>query len=1007
MSAPFLAIDYIPQSGSQSLTVSFTYHGRPPLVVEQEVTSLIESQVSTLEGLVDIQSVSAYGSGHVSVTFAADANMAYKEMELYALLRQMRNRLPSGVPFPAVIRRANETKEKAPLLIYEMTYTGDDAAANQWMESFLLPRLGSLPDLESIVPSGHRQFAWQISFDPYRLSRLGLSPTLIAEQIRAQLGRKEIGLIEQNNLLLPSAYFHPFERSSDLEHVRLVGHTQLKDVATVRIIQDRIKNYRRINGRSAVFLSFYPHEGENRLQVAANVHQLISNLKSEMPSGYALSLNYDDTAYLKKELDKTWTRAFISMLVISLFIFIGSRNGRYLTVMLGSIVVSLLITTGMIWLLDLPIDLYTLAAITISAGVLVDNAIVITDHLRKYGNLTILPAQLAAALTTIAALLVIFTLPDSYRQDLSSFAIVISLALGVSFFVSWWFSPALGTLCGLSQQANNQKKSNVRLKRRIQWLLVYQKLITYLARYRRVVIFCCILAFGLPVFLLPGRWEGQSWYNKSVGSDAYKEHARPWVNKLLGGSLRIFYQDVYEKSAYRTPEQTRLFITARLPYGHTLEQMNDIMKRVERYLSGFTEIDKFLTQVYSPRYASIQIMFKPDQESGAFPYLLKSRLIQRSLDWGGVTWSVYGIGKGFSNATGESLPNFRLTLKGYHYDKLEVIAENLAERLMQHKRIQTVNTNARLSWDQESYFQYRFRPHPNRQIFAEYRTTIDRLNWQSQQTNPTTFVNYQDRLMPLYVTSKTAESFSQRSLQFGGDEAVPLRYFGELEWVKNTDAVMREDRQYIRAVAFDYYGSYRFGDKYLNEVLESFRPALPPGFSIEKNEWSWNKTEEKRKYQLILILMLLVWMIGAAFLESFRQAWLLVLAIPLSFIGIFLIFGWGSFSFDQGGYAAFLLTGGLSVNALLYILSDFNQLKKKFTYQKALIRAISGKFMPVVMTVLSTCVGLIPFLIHGDGEVFWFAFAIGTIGGLLFSLVVAFVIMPLFLIKIPHSIAAI
>lgn len=102
--------------------------------------------------------------------------------------------------------------------------------------------------------------------------------------------------------------------------------------------------------------------------------------------------------------------------------------------------------------------------------------------------------------------------------------------------------------------------------------------------------------------------------------------------------------------------------------------------------------------------------------------------------------------------------------------------------------------------------------------------------------------------------------------------------------------------------------------------------------------------------------------------------------------------------FDQGGYAAFILLGGLVVNAAIFIVNDLNNRSDK-DYNKAVIKSVLGKTQPILLTVLSTCFGLIPFLIEGESEIFWFALAIGTIGGLLFSLFAVFFCLPVFLCK--------
>jgi multidrug efflux pump subunit AcrB len=122
--------------------------------------------------------------------------------------------------------------------------------------------------------------------------------------------------------------------------------------------------------------------------------------------------------------------------------------------------------------------------------------------------------------------------------------------------------------------------------------------------------------------------------------------------------------------------------------------------------------------------------------------------------------------------------------------------------------------------------------------------------------------------------------------------------------------------------------------------------------------------------------------------------------IPISFIGVFLTFYIFDFNFDQGGYAAFILLCGLSVNSALYIINDYqNFMKGRDPAQKLriYIKAFNHKIIPVILTILSTIMGLIPFVTGGQNEVFWFAFAVGAMGGLIFSLLALYLYFPLFI----------
>lgn len=97
-----------------------------------------------------------------------------------------------------------------------------------------------------------------------------------------------------------------------------------------------------------------------------------------------------------------------------------------------------------------------------------------------------------------------------------------------------------------------------------------------------------ILIFGLPLFMLPVHHKTSSLYNKTIGSDWYLEYARPILNKYLGGTLRLFSEYVYTRGSFRSIEETKLYVNAYLPLGSTLNQTNELMKKVEHYIKQYS-----------------------------------------------------------------------------------------------------------------------------------------------------------------------------------------------------------------------------------------------------------------------------------------------------------------------------------------------------------------------------------------------------------------------------------
>ena len=121
----------------------------------------------------------------------------------------------------------------------------------------------------------------------------------------------------------------------------------------------------------------------------------------------------------------------------------------------------------------------------------------------------------------------------------------------------------------------------------------------------------------------------------------------------------------------------------------------------------------------------------------------------------------------------------------------------------------------------------------------------------------------------------------------------------------------------------------------------------------------------------------------------------------LLFIGLFLAFGVGDFTFDKGGFAAFIMLCGITVNAGIYLVSEYLHSRHAASSVRTYVRAFNHKIIPISLTILSTILGLVPFLFDGPTEVFWFAFAIGTIAGMAFSILALIFYLPVFALRKP------
>ena len=1007
---PLLSVDLNPREREPILTVSFSIPHSSPEIVEKLATSALEGAFSQVTELKKITSVSNYDRGSITLNFDKKADMELKKFEVLALIRQLYPQLDQRVNYPIVTQSAESRSDfKTPILTYSINGPFASFEIKKISEDFLKKAITAFPEVEDVTVRGANDLQIFITFDIQKMQAFRVTKTQLAQKINDSFGKNFPGSVANQK---GETLFVQVDRSlanmQQLENLQIKQVDQmdirLRDLAKITLEEGEPNSFLRINGNNSVTLSVFNRDGINKVLLAQNLKKAIGLAQKTLPAGFEVRLENDDTEFLEKELSKIYKRSGLSVLILIFFIFLINRNLKYLSILFAGIVVNLSLSMMLLYFLDVDIHLYSLAGLTISFGLVVDNAIVMMDHLHKYRNRKVFLALLAASLTTIMALLIVFFLPEEDRKNLTEFSIVVSVMLGVSLLVALVFTPAFYEVMFKEAHQNSRKLSISALRRRAKAMWRFQNGLEWTARYRNSFLLGLILLFGTPIFFLPAKWEGQEWYNETVGNTYYQEEIRPWVDKALGGSMRMFVRGVFEKSTYREAQKTKLYVSARLPFGNTLEQMDFIMREFETYLKGVKGIDQFVTDVRSGQSAQIVITFLEAYEKSPLPYQLKSKLSVKSTDWSGAYWNIYGVGQGFSTGgAGDGIPSFRVEMKGYNFDELERQSEILAIKLMKHKRIQNVNTNERMEYYEQKTEEYVLRLDQNQIAVGgtnqfELVTTLQDM---SKSRGNAAFLALDEKNYPLVIQEKQADKFSkfdleQRGLIGANEKIFKIADYGTLAKEKTTNALHKEDRQYIRIVGFEYMGSSKFGTEFLEEVLKEMKQEMPIGYTAKQKSWEWDYGSTKRRYGLIGLLIVGIFVICSVLFENLKQPLFIIALIPISFIGLFLVFSVFEFYFDQGGYAAFVMLGGLAVNAGIFIVNDLNN-RPKGSYNRNVIKSVAGKAIPILLTILSTCFGLIPFLVEGQNEVFWFSLAIGTIGGLVFSLIGVFWVLPVLL----------
>ena len=795
----------------------------------------------------------------------------------------------------------------------------------------------------------------------------------------------------------------------------------LDELVTVSHMEEAPQSYYRINGLNSIYLSITAEVTANQLQLSKQVKEEMEAIQKVLPAGYEIHTSYDATEFIHEELNKIYLRTGLTVLILLFFVLIITLNPRYLFLIVVSLSINIAVAVIFYYLFGLEMQLYSLAGITVSLNLVIDNTIVMTDHILHRRNLKAFMSILAATLTTMGALVIIFFLDEKIRLNLQDFAAVVIINLAVSLFVALFFVPALIEKIGLKKRKRRRTQSRffllrASLPRRITvyFTRFYGWMIRKLCRWRVAVCILLILLFGLPVFMLPDKVEGEGrateWYNKTLGSSTYKEKIKPIVDKALGGSLRLFIQKVYNGSYFTRNEEVVLYVYANLPNGSTLEQMNELIKKMEIYLSQFKEIKQFQTSVYNARRGNINIYFTKEHQNSGFPYTLKANIISKALQLGGGSWGVYGLqDQGFSNDVREGAGSFQVKMYGYNYDELYEWAEKLKAKLLTHRRIKEVIINSYFSYWKDDYQEFYF--NLNRERMAQENinanilfSTIRPIYGKNMEIGSVVAENGSEKIK---LSSKQSQEYDIWAMQYfpygTDDKQYKLSELATMEKGQMPQQVAKENQQYRLCLQYEYIGSGEQGNKILKRDLEEFNKELPMGYTAqsERESWGWGKKDNKQ-YLLLLVVIAIIFFTTSILFNSLKQPLAIIFIIPVSYIGVFLTFYWFKLNFDQGGFASFVLLCGITVNASIYILNEYNAIRRRHPRMSALrayTKAWNAKILPIFLTVVSTILGFIPFMVGTDKEAFWFPLAAGTIGGLVMSIIGIFFFLPVFVLK--------
>jgi multidrug efflux pump subunit AcrB len=933
--------------------------------------------------------------------------------------------LPEGVSFD-ILRKAPEAiGEERSFMVLQLIATLSPTALRSLTEQRVAGSLLQLPGLAGLELRGGEERELRASLESdlrrgrnvdgiafslelaqaLRDKSMGTLSTPEGQVVLQQSGRRDSGGLAALSIDLDRTR-NPIVRFRDFGHFEQAGAP--------------LQSISRIDGKSVVTLTLHRTPGSHLLRVAADVRKAVEEIRRELPAGTELLIADDRSEDVRKQLHDLASRGGLGLLLLLGVLFFMLRSGKAVAIALFAVMVSLAAAILLFKPLGLTLNVLTIAGLVLLFGLLIDNAVVVIERLqaelasRRDGSLTGYAAAagravkgvwlplLGGTLTTCAVFLPMVYLSGELRSLFASFAVLSALTLGFSLLASVILIPNLGQ--GLR---GHQRRGSVG-PRRLRGLLLAPYGLA--RRHPRSCFVILLLAIGLPTPLLPDfiqepseGWRSQedrdfaARYNRTLGSDTFRE-ARQWLDPLLGGVTRPFLKDVELGKRWDFPERPEVRVWIQLPAGSGIERADERIRPFEDEARRSPAVKRTLVNV-SGRTARMTVLFHDGAMDTSEPYLLRERLVAQALQVAGMEVSVSGlVPMGFYSGLGQ-VSGFTVHAFGPTYEKLEEVSKDFARRLERYPRVAEVDINAA-----------GYRQPPAREVIrfhwgadAVARTGLSAremaavLRPQLWRETPDFYADLEgDPRMPVRIVMEGAERLNlatllHRPLAAGVGGPVRLADHATLSIEKDPPVIERIDQQYRRTLQVYYRGPYRMGKEMLEKEIADL--TLPPGYRVERPSYEFFDAAVKRQFfWLILGTVGLVFLVIAAVLESWRLAAVVMLSVPLSWIGIALAFVWTGQNFAEGAFIGVVLTVGIAVNDAILLADRYRRLRlarPTTPVSRLALLALRQRLRPMWTTTLTSIASMLPLLVIPDAGNFWVGLAVTVVGGLVASTLLA------------------
>lgn len=958
----FLPLEFLPDMDFPGIQIRMPYPNSTPKEVEELITIPVEEVLGTMSGVKRMISDSDEDGAQIRLEFNWGEETSIKALEAEEKIESIWDQLPADLERYYIFKFSSSD---IPLMNLRISSDRDLSNSYDLLDRNVKRPMERLKGVSRVQMYGveKREISIELLADrvlAHKVDLAALQNTLRRANLEMTAGRITDGRRRYN--VRPLVSFRSREEIANLVIDEL--GLRLRDIAEVRYEHPKLNYGRHLDRNYAIGLEIFKEAGANTVELARRVTETIDEIQqsAEMTG---IKIYFMDNAAegivssLEELLNSGLWGAFFAVLVLYFFL---RRVSTTLVVALA-IPFSLIITLGFMYFLNMSLNILTMMGLMLSVGMLVDNAVVITESIYRHQQLgeeaeraTIIGIRevglaVAAATSTTAIVFLPFIMaPEGeiavYMKHVS---LTIVIALAASLMIAQTLIPLL--------------MSKIKPKRRPRGRDLLDRI---LSRYRGVL----------------------SWMLR------HPVYATLLILLVLGGAaLPIMNVEV---DMFPERDDRRLYLRYHINDSYRVERVEAAVDKIEEYL--FANKERFeiesVYSYYTTSYAMSTLILVDDEQARKSEFEIREA-IQKELPKIAVGQPSF---ERRSNTGGDQ--SVSVQLWGDSSERLAEISREVAWRLGQIPGLADVRSSAEAG-DREVHIRVNQEVARNHGFSTQdvARVVAVAMRGQTLQRfkTPTGEVDMKLRFRDADRTN--LEQLKQITLYNDAGQPVQLAALADFTWRRGPRAIHREDRQTTMSVSAGLKDiSVNEAKKRIRQHLSNY--ALPPGYS-----WGFGRRvereEETERIMMtnMLLSLVLIYFVMASLFESLIYPAAIWTSIVFAVIGTFWFFWMTGTTFSMMAWIGVFVLIGIVVNNGIVLIDHINHIRSQgVARSEAILRAGVDRIRPILMTTGTTVLGLIPLaigntLIGGDGPPY-FPMARAVIGGLLFSSVVTLLILP-------------